>query len=60
MPTRRLKKGVTLEQAGADVTRMIPILRAQYGPAPGRTRASDRTFSTSRTAWSGTWARPYG
>ena len=32
MPTRRLKKSVTLEQASADVTRMIPILRAQYGP----------------------------
>jgi len=32
MPTRRLKKGVTLEQESADVTRMIPILRAQYGP----------------------------
>ena len=28
----RLKKGVTLEEASADVTRMIPILRAQYGP----------------------------
>jgi predicted permease len=28
----RLKKGVTLEEANADVTRMIPILRAQYGP----------------------------
>jgi predicted permease len=28
----RLKKGVSLEEANADVTRMIPILRAQYGP----------------------------
>ena len=28
----RLKKGVTLEEANADVARMIPILRAQYGP----------------------------
>jgi predicted permease len=28
----RLKKGVTLAEANADVTRMIPILRAQYGP----------------------------
>jgi putative ABC transport system permease protein len=28
----RLKKGVTLAEASADVARMIPILRAQYGP----------------------------
>jgi predicted permease len=28
----RLKKGVTLQEANADVARMIPILRAQYGP----------------------------
>ena len=28
----RLKEGVTLQEASADVARMIPILRAQYGP----------------------------
>jgi predicted permease len=28
----RLKKGVTLQEANADVARMIPDLRAQYGP----------------------------
>jgi predicted permease len=31
----RLKKGVTLEEANADVARMIPILMSQYGPGAG-------------------------
>ena len=43
----RLKKGVTLEEANADVARMIPILSgAIRRREPGRTRASDRTSST--------------
>ena len=43
----RLKKGVTLAEANADVARMIPILqRAIRSRAPGRTRASGRTCST--------------
>lgn len=33
----RLKPGVTIEQAGADITRMIPIALHSFPPAPGTT-----------------------
>jgi putative ABC transport system permease protein len=31
----RLKPGVTLEQANADIARLIPIANARFPPAPG-------------------------
>jgi hypothetical protein len=48
----RLKPGVTLAQANADVTRMLPIANEKFPPPPAsaprcsKTRASQRTCAT--------------
>ena len=34
----RLEPGVTIEQANADIARMIPLISERYPPAPGFTR----------------------